>query len=429
MSPWRILYSLSLYALTPLALIRLWWRGRKQPEYRRHIAERFGYYAIRPEQPVLWLHSVSVGETRAAEPLVEALRERWPDHAILLTHMTPTGRQTSEQVFGDKVARCYLPYDLPGAVARFLAHFQPRLGVLLETEIWPNLIRACRARSVPLYLVNARMSERSARGYARFGSFSAEMLAELAGIAAQTRADADRLSALGGTNVIICGNLKFDRSPRPQDIELGKRFRAMLGAKRVFLAASTREGEEEPVLAALQRLAAHELLTVIVPRHPQRFDSVARLLEQRGIAYQRRSSEQALQPATQVWLGDSLGEMYAYYVACDIAFVGGSLVALGGQNLLEACALGKPVLIGPHTYNFAEATELALDAGAALRVQDPQDLGRTVEALLGDAARCARMGEAGLNLMRPHQGAAQRIAAMLRPAAIKIQGAETGRAA
>ena len=301
--------------------------------------------------------------------------------------------------------------------------------MLLETEIWPNLIRACRARSVPLYLVNARMSERSARGYARFGSFSAEMLAELAGIAAQTRADADRLSALGGTNVIICGNLKFDRSPRPQDIELGKRFRAMLGAKRVFLAASTREGEEEPVLAALQRLAAHELLTVIVPRHPQRFDSVARLLEQRGIAYQRRSSEQALQPATQVWLGDSLGEMYAYYVACDIAFVGGSLVALGGQNLLEACALGKPVLIGPHTYNFAEATELALDAGAALRVQDPQDLGRTVEALLGDAARCARMGEAGLNLMRQHQGAAQRIAAMLRPAAIKIQGAETGRAA
>jgi 3-deoxy-D-manno-octulosonic-acid transferase len=429
MSPWRILYSLSLYALMPLALMRLWRRGRKQPAYRRHIAERFGYYSIRPQQPILWIHSVSVGETRAAEPLVEALRERWPDHAILFTHMTPTGRQTSEQVFGDSVARCYLPYDLPGAVSRFLSHFQPRVGVLLETEIWPNLIHACRVQSLPLYLVNARMSERSARGYARFGSFSAETLAGLAGIAAQTRADADRLSALGGTNVVICGNLKFDRSPRPQDLELGKRFRAMLGSKSVFLAASTREGEEEPILDALQPLAERELLTVIVPRHPQRFDAVARLLEQRGIAYQRRSSEQPLRPTTRVWLGDSLGEMYAYYAACDVAFVGGSLVALGGQNLLEACALGKPVLIGPHTYNFAEATELALDAGAALRVHGAEELRSTIEALLGDPARCARMGEAGLHLMRQHQGAARRIAAMLHPAAIRAQGAEIARSA
>jgi 3-deoxy-D-manno-octulosonic-acid transferase len=410
---WRGLYSLLLYALMPLALMRLWWRGRKQAGYREHIGERFGHYAIDATRPVLWLHSVSVGETRAAEPLVAALRSRWPEHAILLTHMTPTGRQTSEQVFGTDVLRCYLPYDLPDAVARFLTHFRPRLGVLLETEIWPNLIHACRVRSIPLYLVNARMSERSARGYARFGSFTAQTLAELTGIAAQTGADADRLRALGAAKVAVSGNLKFDRAPREQDLELGARFRAALGERPVFLAASTREGEEEQVLDALEQAGEQKLATVIVPRHPQRFDAVARLLEQRGIAYQRRSTEQPLQPATHVWLGDSLGEMYAYYAACDIAFVGGSLMPLGGQNLLEACAVGKPVLIGPYTYNFVEATQLALDAGAAMRVTDSTDLGHAVAALLADAPRRARMGEAGLELMRQHQGATMRIADLL----------------
>jgi len=410
---WRGLYSLLLITLMPLALVRLWWRGRKQPGYREHIGERFGHYSIAATRPVLWLHSVSVGETRAAEPLVSALRSRWPEHAILLTHMTPTGRQTSEQVFGTDVMRCYLPYDLPDAVARFLTHFHPRLGVLLETEIWPNLIHACRARSIPLYLVNARMSERSARGYARFGSFTAQTLAELTGIAAQTGADADRLRALGAAKVAVSGNLKFDRAPRAQDLELGARFRAALDERPVFLAASTREGEEEQVLDASEQAGEQKLLTVIVPRHPQRFDAVARLFEQRGIAYQRRSTEQPLQPGTRVWLGDSLGEMYSYYAACDIAFVGGSLMPLGGQNLLEACALGKPVLIGPYTHNFVEATQLALDAGAALRVIDSADLGRAVAALLADAPRRARMGEAGLELMRQHQGATMRIVELL----------------
>jgi 3-deoxy-D-manno-octulosonic-acid transferase len=311
------------------------------------------------------------------------------------------------------VLRCYLPYDLPDAVARFLTHFQPRLGVLLETEIWPNLIHACRVRSIPLYLVNARMSERSARGYTRFGSFTAQTLAELTGIDAQTGADADRLRALVDAKVAVSGNLKFDRAPRAQDLELGARFRTALGERPVFLAASTREGEEEQVLDALAQTGEEKLLTVMVPRHPQRFDAVARLLEQRGLAYQRRSTEQPLQPGTRVWLGDSLGEMYSYYAACDIAFVGGSLLPLGGQNLLEACALGKPVLIGPYTHNFVEATQLALDAGAALRVIDSADLGRAVAALLADAPRRARMGEAGLELMRQHQGATMRIAELL----------------
>lgn len=412
MSLSRALYSVLLYALMPLALLRLWWRGYRQVGYRRHVLERFGFYTLTSDKPIVWVHSVSVGETRAAEPLVAALRRRWPEHTILFTHMTPTGRQTSEQVFGTSVLRCYLPYDLPGAVARFLSHFQPQLGVLLETEIWPNLIHACRSRSIPLYLINARMSQRSARGYSRFRSFTAQTLRELSGVAAQTRADADRLSALGAVQVIVTGNLKFDRSPRPQDLELGARFRAGFGARLVFLAASTREGEEEQVLDALAGIDSATLL-VIVPRHPQRFDAIASLLQQRGIAYQRRSAGDPLQPQTRVWLGDSLGEMYAYYAACDVAFVGGSLVALGGQNLLEACAVGKPVLIGPHTYNFVEATQLALEAGAALRVHDAQELGRTVAALLRDPLRRETMGRAGLELMQQHQGAAQRIVAML----------------
>jgi len=411
-SAWRSLYSVLLYALTPFALVRLWWRGRRQAGYRQHIPERFGYYSIHGQKPIVWLHSVSVGETRAAEPLVAALRRRWPDHDILLTHMTPTGRQTGEQVFGAKVLRCYLPYDLPGAVSRFLAHFRPQLGVLLETEIWPNLIHACSDRSIPLFLVNARMSERSARGYARFAAFTAQTLAELAGIAAQTRADADRLHALGASQVTVAGNLKFDRSPRAEDHERGTQFRARFSDRKVFLAASTREGEEEQVLEATQ-LSSGDTLTVIVPRHPQRFDEVAKLLEQRGIVYQRRSDEQSVHPSTRVWLGDSLGEMYAYFAACDVAFVGGSLIARGGQNLLEACALGKPVLIGPHTFNFSEATQLALDAGAALRVQDAQDLSRAMNALLNDSRRREAMGRAGLELMREHQGAAERIAALL----------------
>jgi 3-deoxy-D-manno-octulosonic-acid transferase len=413
---WRTVYSILLHVLVPLALVRLVWRSRRQPAYLHHISERFGFYSSTVAAPVIWLHAVSVGETRAAEPLVKALRERWPDHHMLLTHMTPTGRATSEQVFGDQVSRCYLPYDLPWAVARFLSHFRPRLGMLLETELWPNLVHACHARSIPLYLVNARLSERSAHGYARFGALTRTTLQELAGVAAQTEADAQRLAALGASEVAVCGNIKFDRSPRPQDLELGERFRSWFGARPVLLAASTREGEEEKLLAAVDLAAYPELLTVIVPRHPQRFDTVARLLAGRGVAYQRRSNEQGVAAGTAVVLGDSMGELYAYYAACDLAFVGGSLLPLGGQNLLEACAVGKPALVGPYTFNFEEATRLAVGAGAALQVPDEQRLGKALAELLADAERRSRMGHAGLALMRQHQGAGRRIVSLLQGA-------------
>jgi 3-deoxy-D-manno-octulosonic-acid transferase len=288
--------------------------------------------------------------------------------------------------------------------------------MLLETELWPNLVHACHARSIPLYLVNARLSERSAHGYARFAALTRTTLQELAGVAAQTEADAQRLAALGASEVAVCGNIKFDRSPRPQDLELGERFRSWFGARPVLLAASTREGEEEKLLAAVDLAAYPELLTVIVPRHPQRFDTVARLLAGRGVAYQRRSNEHRVAAGTAVVLGDSMGELYAYYAACDLAFVGGSLLPLGGQNLLEACAVGKPALVGPYTFNFEEATRLAVDAGAALQVPDEQRLGKALAELLADGERRSRMGHAGLALMRQHQGAGRRIVSLLQGA-------------
>ena len=298
-------------------------------------------------------------------------------------------------------------------MSRFLAHYRPRFGVLLETEIWPNLIHACHVRGMPLSLVNARLSERSARGYAQVGRFTAQTLRELVGVAAQSEADARRLSELGARRVEVCGNLKFDRSPKPQELELGAQFRTWLGERPVFVAASTREDEEIKVLEAVALAAVPDLLTVIVPRHPQRFDTVANLLQQRGIAFQRRSAPGPVQARTQVWLGDSLGEMFAFYAACDVAFVGGSLLPLGGQNPLEACAVGKPVLLGPHTFNFEEATRLAVEAGAAVQVANEEALGYAIGSLLKHPEQRQAMGEAGLTLMRQHQGAAQRIIAVI----------------
>jgi 3-deoxy-D-manno-octulosonic-acid transferase len=411
----RFLYTLVVYFLLPFALARLAWRARRQPGYVRHVAERFGYYAAAPEAPLIWLHAVSVGETRAAEPLVRALQAKHPQHRILLTHMTPTGRETGETLFGGSIARCYLPYDFPGAVARFLDHFRPRAGIMMETEIWPNLIRAGRARSIPLFLVNARLSEKSYAGYRRFGGLVRESLAGFAAVAAQSEDDARRLAALGAGEVRVTGNVKFDIAPPPEQLELGQALRRGMGdARPVLLAASTREGEEALLLDALEGIAAAGLLTVIVPRHPQRFDEVARLLEARGVRYQRRSAQAATAPGTRVVLGDSMGEMFAYYAACDVAFIGGSLLPLGGQNLIEACAVGKPVLIGPSTYNFADAVELAVQAGAAIQVPDPAALAREAGRLLRDPAAARRMSQAALAFANAHRGATARVLELIK---------------
>lgn len=411
----RFGYTLLLYALLPLVLLRLVWRARRQPAYLRHIPERFGFYPQKPTRPLIWLHAVSVGETRAAAPLIQALQDRYPGHQILLTHMTPTGRETGEAIFGTDVLRCYLPYDYPGAVARFLGHFNPQAGVLMETEIWANLIHCCSQRQIPLYLVNARLSERSFARYRRFAELARKSLGKLAAVAAQTGDDAGRLSELGAVNVTVAGNIKFDVTPPAAQLELGRAWRTGYGRDRpVLLAASTRDGEEDMLLDALEQIAVPSLLAVIVPRHPQRFDQVAALIARRGIRFQRRSSEAAIVADTRVLLGDSMGEMFAYYAACDIAFIGGSLLPFGGQNLIEACAAGRPVLVGPHTYNFSEATELAVAAGAALRVRDTADLARAVQHLLEDPAVMKRMAEAALAFSRAHQGATKRTLELIR---------------
>lgn len=405
----RRLYTAVLYLLTPWALLHLFWRARRQPAYLRHIKERFGLYLGPSRQSVLWIHAVSVGETRAAEPLVKALRQRHPGRPLLLTHMTPTGRETARSLFGDQVESRYLPYDFPWAIRRFLRHYHPAAGIVMETELWPNLVQECSAARVPLYLMNARLSERSAKRYRRFRTLAAPMLGSLTMIGAQTARDARRLQELGASRVTVTGNLKFDRAAPAEQLALGSRLRERFGEKRrIFLAASTREGEEALLLDQAEQLQRAGALLILVPRHPQRFEEVAAMLRSRGMRFVRRSEESVVAAETQAVLGDSMGEMFAYYAACDVAFIGGSLLPLGGQNLLEACAVGKPAIVGPHTFNFEEATEGAIAEGAAVRVGGSEELVRVALELLADPQRARAMGEAGRRFMEAHRGATVR---------------------
>ncbi len=414
----RALYTMLGSAALPLLPLRLWWRGRNEPGYRRHIGERFGLYHGTTPATVYWIHAVSVGETRAATPLVQRLKAAYPSAMILLTHMTAAGRETGQTLFGDHVVQAWLPYDVPFAVRAFYAHFRPAAGFLLETELWPNLVAAAHPAGTPLYLVNARLSERSARGYQRFEALSRPMLGRLAGVAAQSAADAARLAELGAPEAIVTGNLKFDVTIPSAALELGAGFRTRFGAMRpIWLAASTRDGEEALLLDALARRALPgNPLLVLVPRHPQRFATVAELLRARSVPFVRRSEGGAPVPADiGVVLGDSMGEMPAYYAAADVAFVGGSLLPLGGQNLIESLAVGTPVLIGPHTFNFAEATAGAIEAGAALRVADADALVAALAALFVDPGRRQAMGLAARAFHALHRGAADRLWDWLAP--------------
>jgi 3-deoxy-D-manno-octulosonic-acid transferase len=423
----RALYTLLLWLGLPLVGLRLLWRSRRQPEYLQHVGERFGRYpgngAAQPAaRPRLWLHAVSVGETRAAQPLVRALLARYPDHDLVLTCMTPTGRAAAQEVyasFGARVVCAYLPYDYPFAVRRFLAHFAPRIGLLMETEIWPNLVAQCTQANVPLALVNARLSARSARGYARFAALTQPAFAGLKLVGAQSAADRERLLAVGARAVEVTGNLKYDVASDPGVVARGQAWarwreaRADGRERRMFLAASTREGEEALLLDALAPLVRAGHLLAIVPRHPQRFDEVARLITSRGYALARRSAGQEVGRETEVWLGDSMGEMPGYYGAADCAYIGGSLLPFGGQNLIEACALGCPVLLGPHTYNFTQAAEEAVAAGAALRVPDAAALAQEALRLLDDANARSRMAQAGRDFTRTHRGATDKTMALV----------------
>ena len=416
----RGVYSLLICLALPLLPLRLWWRGRREPGYRERIGERFGRYADAPAgaaEEVLWVHAVSLGETRAAAPLIARLARERPHARLLLTHMTATGRQAGRELYGEQVTQAWLPYDVPFAVNAFLAHFAPRACLLMETEVWPNLTAACARRGVPVFLVNARLSARSHAGYRRFAALTQPMFASLAGVAAQTEPDAARLRDAGARDVAVTGNLKFDVEVPPSARALGHALRERFGAARpVFLAASTREGEEALLLDALaRRPLPARTLTVIVPRHPQRFTAVADLLAARGLRYVRRSSDAPVPPDAGIVLGDSLGELLAYYAAADVAFVGGSLLPLGGQNLIEPIAVGTPTLVGPHTFNFAEAANAAVAAGAALRVANAEALTAEVSALLEDPARREAMREAAVAFHATHRGAAERLWHWLSP--------------
>jgi 3-deoxy-D-manno-octulosonic-acid transferase len=428
----RLVYRALWWVVAPLAVLRLLIRSRRERGYRQHICERFGNGPARPADdfaPLIWVHAVSVGETRAAQPLIEALMRAHPDARILLTHMTPSGRATGQQLFEDRVSRSYIPYDSPRFVRRFLRAWRPSLGILMETEVWPTLIDECRRADVPLVLTNARMSERSFKRAAKFGQGAREVFGGFTRVLAQTSADADRLTALGARNVAVLGNLKFDMTAPAELLARGHAWRSAIGERPVWVAASTREGEEALVLQAFTALRANvpEALLILVPRHPQRFDEVAALVNGAGMTCVRRSNwagrataagsgvgvAPALPASTNVLLGDSMGELGAYYAASDLAFIGGSLLPLGGQNLIEACAAGVPVLIGPHTFNFTQATNDAISAGAALRVSDPAALARGLRDILRDKPRRLAMSAAASAFAAKHRGATARTVGVL----------------
>ena len=415
----RLLYRFLLLLLVPALIVRLLWRARKQPEYLQHLGERFGRYPHAQPAKRLWLHAVSVGEARAAEPLIHSLARHYPDHALLITCMTPTGRATAESLYGKRAQIVYLPYDFAFAQRRFLQHWQPTLGVLMETELWPNLLFEAKAAGIPIALINARLSARSAKGYARFDALTRPALASLAAVAAQTPADADRLLAHGAPLPSVCGNLKFEVTPAETLLALGASWRQSCNVhptpRFIWLAASTREGEEALVLDAFERLVSvhPSALLVLVPRHPQRFNDVAALVTNRKLNVCRRS-EGPPTAATQVWLGDSMGEMAAYYAMADCCVIGGSLLPFGSQNLIEACACGCPVLIGPSDFNFRQAAQDALAQGAAQRIAASHEaIVNALMSLIQHPELLAQSRAAALRFTAAHSGATQRTQAVL----------------
>jgi 3-deoxy-D-manno-octulosonic-acid transferase len=398
---WRTLYTILIIAALPFILARLWWRGRREPLYRRHIAERFGYYRDLPgARPVLWVHAVSVGEARASATLVRALAAAHPDCQLLLTCMTAAGREMLFELHGIDAHIAWLPYDYPGAVRRFLEHHRPRLALLVETEIWPNLVAACAEFAVPVLLANARMSEKSARGYRRWSGLARPAISAFSMVCAQGEADAARLGALGARRIEVTGNMKFDSAPDELRQSAGKAWRARLG-RPVLLLASTRDGEEKMLLDALPAWD-EKLLVLVVPRHPRRFDEVS------AFSQSRRSRNPVPAPGERVHLGDTMGEMDFYYAAADVAVIGGSFAPLGGQNLIEACAAGVPVVFGPSMFNFSEAARLALESDAAVQVVDAPGAIREALGLLQNPQKREKMGAAGRAMCAAHRGASQR---------------------
>ncbi len=406
-------YSCVMYAMVPVMLYHLVWRGLRDRNYFRRWSERFGWYGVAPLDGCLWVHAVSVGEVNAAAPLVDALCARYPDAQLLVTTTTPTGAARVQDLWKGDVLHLYFPYDLPGAVRRFLVHVRPRIAVVMETEIWPNLYVATGRRGIPLMMVNARLSQRSSRGYRPVLPLIRLALAQVAVIAAQSEGDARRLRSVGAPEgrVRVVGNLKYDlRVPEGLDAQARLRRGAWNSARPVWIAASTHEDEETQVLDVHARLRAEfpDLLLLWAPRHPTRFAHVAHACVQRGFSTLTRSADEMADGETDCFVLDNIGELMGFYAAADVAFVGGSLQAIGGHNVLEPAALGVPSVVGPHTFNFAEATALLRNEGALLQVVDADGLAHAVADLLADAPRRRAMGAAGRLTVERERGALAR---------------------
>ncbi|TCI06622.1 3-deoxy-D-manno-octulosonic acid transferase [Dyella soli] len=414
----RFLYTFAMYLVTPLIVLRLLARGVRYRNYHKRWRERFGFFDGPGVNGSLWVHAVSVGEVNAAEPLVKALREYYPNAPLVVTTVTPTGSERVRQLFGDSVFHVYLPYDLPFAVKRFLRRVRPRLAVIVETEIWPNLYFACRRHGIPLMIANARLSERSLRGYRPLGSLVRRALGCVRRIAAQSRTDAARYRLLGASaeKIVVAGNLKFDM-PVPWDAEAkGRELRQQWGRLRpVWIAGSTHEGEELPVLEAHLEVLSRwpDALLLIAPRHPERFRLVEHSARSLGFSVGSRSTDRVPSAAHQVFVIDAMGELMPFYAAADLAFVGGSLVPIGGHNVLEPAALSTPVLVGPHTFNFEEITLTLIQEGGAARVNGAEELGAEVQQLLRDLPRRERMGKVARIVFDSERGAVERVMGMI----------------
>lgn len=416
----RLLYTLFFYGIVPLVLLRLYYRAMAAPAYRHRIGERFGFFSAPGFSECIWVHAVSVGEAIAAVPVIKRLQARHPELPVVVTTMTPTGSERVRAAFGDSVFHVYAPYDLPDAVARFLGKLNPRLLVIMETEIWPNTVGACHRRGIPVVLANARLSERSARGYRRFGALTRTVFREFSRVVAQSAADAERFAGLGVRRecLTVSGSIKFDITLNESLVQEAARLKRRWsdnGRRRIWIAASTHEGEDEQVLAAFEllRQRVSDPLLILVPRHPERFNRVAELVAGRGLPMHRRSGGETLAAGTRVLLGDTMGELLMLYGCADVATVGGSLVEHGGHNSLEPAAWGLPIVNGPSDFNFAEVSRLLRQAGALQVVADSEELAAAVGGLLQNGRAASEAGSAARSVVEANRGALDRLLEVL----------------
>ncbi|VAW85810.1 3-deoxy-D-manno-octulosonic acid transferase [hydrothermal vent metagenome] len=408
-----VTYTVLFYCLIPFALLKLLYRGLRAPDYFKRWPERFGFFSHKVTQPSIWIHAVSVGELQAAIPIINTLQAKHPNMPIVVTSTTPTGLARAQAVFADRIITGHIPYDLPGALRRFLNRTQPKIAIIMETELWPNLFEQCAQRKIPIAVVNARLSERSARGYQRFTTLTQFILQRISWLAAQNEADGQRFLQLGlaPERLAITGNVKFDQPVQTSAVQQGKRLKATLGSRPVWIAASTHEGEDEQVLASFSELKKHhsDLLLILVPRHPERFNSIADLCTRQHWKIVRRSLKQEVTNNTDVLLGDTMGEMMTLFAASDVVYMGGSLVPTGGHNMIEPAALGLPIITGPHTFNFAQITQQLIALKAAQEIKNVNELTHAVRYYLQNLQQRQTAGAAGLQWLQENKGATARV--------------------